>query len=97
MSTLERAIEIAAHARAGQIDKAGQPYILHPLRIMRPMTTEAERITAVKRDLLSHDADRRLRVSLSYGGIPQRVIVVRHFHRLISVDYAFLRQQYLRV
>jgi len=33
MSTLEHAIEIAAKAHAGQTDKAGAPYILHPLRV----------------------------------------------------------------
>ncbi len=32
--TLGRAIELAAHAHAGQVDKGGQPYILHPLRVM---------------------------------------------------------------
>jgi GTP diphosphokinase / guanosine-3',5'-bis(diphosphate) 3'-diphosphatase len=34
MDRLERAIEIAAKAHAGQVDKAGQPYILHPIRVM---------------------------------------------------------------
>lgn len=34
MSTLERAIGIAVEAHAGQKDKAGQPYILHALRVM---------------------------------------------------------------
>ena len=34
MSTLERAIVIAAEAHAGITDKAGAPYILHPLRMM---------------------------------------------------------------
>ncbi len=52
MSTLERAIAIAASAHAGQIDKAGAPYILHPLRVMLHVTTEAERITAVLHDLV---------------------------------------------
>ena len=34
MSTLERAIIIAAEAHAGQVEKAGAPYVLHPLRMM---------------------------------------------------------------
>lgn len=33
MGNLERAIEIAAAAHAGQTDKAGAPYISHPLRV----------------------------------------------------------------
>jgi (p)ppGpp synthase/HD superfamily hydrolase len=52
MSTLEKAISIAALAHAGQRDKAGAPYILHPLRVMLKMTTEEERITAVLHDLI---------------------------------------------
>ena len=52
MSTLERAIAIAATAHAGQIDKAGAPYILHPLRVMLRLTGGAERITAVLHDLV---------------------------------------------
>ena len=52
MSTLERAIAIAATAHAGLTDKAGAPYILHPLRVMLRLTTEAERITAVLHDVV---------------------------------------------
>lgn len=33
MSTLERAIEIAALAHRDQTDKAGTPYIAHPIRV----------------------------------------------------------------
>lgn len=52
MSTLERAIEIAARAHAGQIDKAGQPYILHPLRVMLRLRENNERIAAVLHDVV---------------------------------------------
>lgn len=34
MSTIEKALQIAAAAHAGQTDKAGEPYILHPIRVM---------------------------------------------------------------
>lgn len=34
MSVLENAIRMAVDAHAGQIDKAGFPYILHPLAVM---------------------------------------------------------------
>jgi hypothetical protein len=47
MSTLERAIVIAAEAHAGQTDKASAPYILHPLRMMMDLTSAEERIVAV--------------------------------------------------
>ena len=52
MSTLERAVEIAARAHAGQIDKAGKPYIFHPLRLMFAVKTPAEQIAAVLHDVV---------------------------------------------
>ncbi len=57
--TLERAIAIAAEAHAGQRDKAGQPYILHCLRVMLRVETAAERIAAVLHDLLEDTEWRR--------------------------------------
>lgn len=52
MSTLERAIQIAAAAHAGQVDKAGQPYILHPLRVMLRVQGLHERMAAVLHDVV---------------------------------------------
>ncbi len=52
MSTLERAIEIAAHAHAGQFDKAGQPYILHPIKVMLRLSGEHERMAGVLHDVV---------------------------------------------
>ena len=51
MSTLERAIAIAAEAHAGQFDKGGNPYILHPMRVMLSLRTEEEQIVGVLHDV----------------------------------------------
>ncbi len=50
--SLERAIAIAATAHAGQVDKGGAPYILHPLKVMLRMTTLEQRIVAVLHDVV---------------------------------------------
>ena len=52
MSDLDTALAIAVEAHRGQVDKAGQPYILHPLRIMTRMTTMPARIAAVLHDVV---------------------------------------------
>jgi (p)ppGpp synthase/HD superfamily hydrolase len=52
MSTLERAIEIAVAAHKGQVDLAGAPYVLHPLRLMFRLESEVERIVAVLHDVV---------------------------------------------
>jgi (p)ppGpp synthase/HD superfamily hydrolase len=52
VSTLERAIAIAAEAHAGQVDKAGAPYVLHPLRMMLRVSSTDERIVAVLHDVV---------------------------------------------
>ncbi len=52
IGTLERAIAIAAVAHEGQIDKAGAPYILHPLRVMAAQGTDESRIVAVLHDVV---------------------------------------------
>lgn len=52
MATLERAIAIAAAAHAGQVDKGGESYILHPLRVMLRMHSASERIVAVLHDVV---------------------------------------------
>lgn len=56
MNDLERAIEIALDAHAEQEDKAGETYIRHPLRVMKAMDTETERIVAVLHDVVE-DSD----------------------------------------
>jgi len=52
MANLEKAIQIAVQAHQGQKDKAGAPYILHPLRVMLRLDSETEMIVAVLHDLV---------------------------------------------
>ncbi len=51
-TSLERAIEIAVAAHKGQQDKAGQPYILHPLRVMLACSKGPAQIVAVLHDVV---------------------------------------------
>lgn len=55
-SQLEKAIRIALGAHIGQVDKAGESYILHPLRLMVQMDTDEKRIIAVLHDVVE-DSD----------------------------------------
>jgi hypothetical protein len=52
MPTLERAIEIAIQAHKGATDKAGAPYILHPLRLMFAVEGVEAKIVAVLHDVV---------------------------------------------
>ena len=52
MATVEDAVSIAARAHRGQKDKAGAPYLLHPLRMMLRMDTEAAMMAAVLHDVV---------------------------------------------
>lgn len=56
MATLARAITIAAQAHQDQFDKAGEPYVLHPLRMMQAVTGTTEKIVAVLHDVVE-DSD----------------------------------------
>jgi (p)ppGpp synthase/HD superfamily hydrolase len=93
MSTLERAIAIAAEAHAGQVDKAGAPYVLHPLRMMLRVATTDERIVAVLHDVCEDcpgwDFDR-----LRREGFSERIIVaLQSVTKRDGEDYeAFVRR-----
>jgi (p)ppGpp synthase/HD superfamily hydrolase len=50
--TIEDAIILATKLHKGQKDKGGEPYILHPLRVMLKMKTMEEKIVGVLHDTL---------------------------------------------
>lgn len=57
MGALERAIKIATDAHAGQVDKAGAPYVQHPMRVAFTLPLGSElRIAAVLHDVVE-DSD----------------------------------------
>ena len=58
MSTLQRAISVAVEAHEGQVDKGGNPYILHPLRVMMSLRTVDELIVGVLHDVVEDCSDR---------------------------------------
>ncbi|MDQ0875738.1 (p)ppGpp synthase/HD superfamily hydrolase [Paenibacillus sp. V4I3] len=59
MSTLTKAILIAAKAHDGQTDKGGNPYILHPARLATKANSEEESIVAMLHDVVE-DSDTTL-------------------------------------
>ncbi len=52
MPTLEDAIILAVKEHRGQVDKAGQPYILHVIRVMLRLNSDVERIIGVLHDVI---------------------------------------------
>jgi len=56
MADIEEAIRIAVDAHRGQRDRGGAPYILHPLRMMLRVHTDAERMAAVLHDVVEDSA-----------------------------------------
>lgn len=52
MSNYELALKIATEAHKGQVDKAGVPYINHPLTVASLVDTEEEKIVALLHDTI---------------------------------------------
>lgn len=50
--SIETALSLALKAHAGQFDKAGKPYILHPLRLMLQFADETRQTVALLHDVL---------------------------------------------
>jgi (p)ppGpp synthase/HD superfamily hydrolase len=52
MADLDKAILVAVQAHHGQKDRYGQPYILHPIRVMMRVKTQEEKTVAVLHDVI---------------------------------------------
>lgn len=72
---IEKAIEIALFVHSGKVDKAGAPYILHPLRLMMQMQTDEQKMIAVMHDVV--EDGKKKGVDLEYlrkAGFPKVVL-----------------------
>lgn len=69
---LQKAIDLAHQAHAQQVDKGGQPYINHPLRVRAKMETPQEKIVAVLHDVVE-DSDLTLE-DLLVQGFPADIV-----------------------
>jgi (p)ppGpp synthase/HD superfamily hydrolase len=68
---LEKALGIALIAHAGQKDKAGAPYILHPLRLMMTADEPDTQVTALLHDVL--EDSELTEDDLNQAGIPAHI------------------------
>ena len=86
MSIIEKSLAIALEAHTGQVDKANQPYILHPIRVMNKMNNEIEMSAAILHDVVEDS-------SLSFEqlqekGISKEVVeILRHLTKSRKESY----------
>jgi (p)ppGpp synthase/HD superfamily hydrolase len=85
---LERAIAIATEAHAGQVDKAGAPYISHPLRVMRVQDSEEARIVAVLHDVVEDCSGWTFKRLEGEGFSPQVIEALRLVTKIDGEDYS---------
>ena len=88
-SLLEKALRIAMECHAGQTDKAGAPYIFHPVRVACRCENDLERIVALLHDTVE-DSDMTPERLLAEGfprDIVEAVISVTHYEEEKYSDY----------
>lgn len=88
----KKAIRLAFEAHAGQYDKSGLPYILHPIHLAEQMTDELSTVCAVLHDVVE-DTPWTLE-ELEQQGFPEEVIqVIRLLTHCPSLSYSeYIRQ-----
>ena len=73
---IERAISLALQAHAGQKDKHGAPYILHPLRVGLRARNTTEMIAGILHDVVE-DSDGAVTLeTLREEGFPEEVVTI---------------------
>lgn len=86
MTTLERAIEIAREAHWGQVDKAGEEYIGHPLRVMEAGRTLEEKIVGVLHDVVEDSEEWSFERLEQEGFAPKIIEALRCVTKLSATE-----------
>ena len=89
MNKYELALKIATEAHKGQVDKAGIPYINHPLTVASFVDTEEEKIVALLHDTIE-DTNITEQDLIDYGfpnEIVEAVKLLTHNKNVPYMDY----------
>lgn len=92
MSTLGKAIALASNKFEDKLDKAGQPYILHCIRVMNSVNTTDKKIAAILHDVVE-DTDITISDLLQMGFSPKVVGVIN----LLTHDKSVLYTDYIKL
>lgn len=79
---LQRAIALATKAHEGQIDKAGKPYLDHPLFVMENVNSLEEKIVAVLHDAVE-DSELTFE-QLKSAGFPE--VIVKAIEAITKIE-----------
>lgn len=84
----ERAMRLAYRAHDGQVDKAGVPYIFHPIHLSEQMTTEAAVCVALLHDVVE-DSDVTIEdiAALFPADVTEAVRLLTHDENVPYLDY----------
>ena len=88
-SLFDRALFVAVQAHSGQKDKAGNPYILHPIAVSNFLDTEEEKAVALLHDVLEDNPNWDAKdIKINFGNtITEAVILLTHKKGTKYLDY----------
>ena len=92
IDTVEDAVVFAAEVHRDEVDKANQPYILHPLRVALRLRSDRERIAALLHDTVE-DSDVTLDDLRARGLAPSVLSAIEALTKRDGEDYpAFIER-----
>ena len=89
MDRLDKILLFAIKKHFGQTDKAGEPYIHHPLYLALQLETESEKVVAILHDILE-DTDTQLTELMEIGVTDdelEAIKILTHDKKTTYMDY----------